>query len=166
MKLFRKVTKFIKTNHILAVLGFLVLLVAITQFSARKLNVTDNMHVSLSPSPLAPSVVPSDANTGTQYSPVQSNNVNGNDKAVVNTVSPNDLLPKTTDTSLQGAGGDLTNVNMLKSGHHIGINTVGSSNRNSNLQLRADPAIPKSNTPVCPWNNSTIEPDTIGLKTC
>ena len=63
MKLFRKVTKFIKTNHILAVLGFLVLLVAITQFSTRKLNVTDNMHGGLSPSPLAPSVVPCGSNT-------------------------------------------------------------------------------------------------------
>ena len=31
--------------------------------------------------------------------------------------------------------GDLKNVSLLKAGHHIGINTVGQSLRNANLQL-------------------------------
>ena len=35
--------------------------------------------------------------------------------------------------------GDLKNVSLLKAGWHIGINTVGQSLRNANLQLRSEP---------------------------
>ena len=51
---------------------------------------------------------------------------------------------------------------MLKSGHHIGIDTVGGSRGNANLQLRADPDIKKVD--VGPWSQSTYEQDTIGLR--
>ena len=53
----------------------------------------------------------------------------------------------------------LENVNMLKAGHHIGINTVSSSLRNANLQLRSEPPNPTS--AVGPFNQTTIEPDTL-----
>ena len=46
---------------------------------------------------------------------------------------------------------------MLKSGHHIGVNTVSSSLRNANQTLRSDPPIPVQN--VGPFLNSTIGPD-------
>jgi hypothetical protein len=46
---------------------------------------------------------------------------------------------------------------MLKAGHHIGIDTVGQSLRNANLQLRSEPANPQVN--VGPWNQTTISPD-------
>ncbi len=54
--------------------------------------------------------------------------------------------------------GHLADKNFLESGYHHGINTVGSSLRNANQQLRADPPIPQ--VPVSIWNTSTIEPDT------
>lgn len=54
--------------------------------------------------------------------------------------------------------GHLADKNFLESGHHFGINTVGSSLRNPNLQLRADPPIPQIE--VSPWLQSTISPDT------
>jgi hypothetical protein len=77
-------------------------------------------------------------------------------------VDPKDLLPKDANSEfskLNPAGsGDLQNVNLLKSGHHIGINTVGQSLRNANLQLRSEPANPQVNTG--PWNKSTITGDT------
>ena len=50
--------------------------------------------------------------------------------------------------------GDLKNVSLLKAGYHIGINTVGQSLRNANLQLRSEPANPQLN--VGPWNQTTI----------
>ena len=53
----------------------------------------------------------------------------------------------------------LENVNMLKAGHHIGINTVSSSLRNANLQLRSEP--PNPTGAVGPFNQTTIEPDTL-----
>jgi hypothetical protein len=53
--------------------------------------------------------------------------------------------------------GDLKNVSLLKAGHHIGINTVGQSLRNANLQLRSEPANPQLNTG--PWNQTSMTPD-------
>lgn len=40
----------------------------------------------------------------------------------------------------------------------IGVNTIGSSLKNANRQLRADPPCPKF--AISPWNNSSYEPDT------
>lgn len=53
--------------------------------------------------------------------------------------------------------GDLQDQNYLTAGYHIGINTVGQSMRNANLQLRYEP--PNPQIPVSPWQISTIEPD-------
>ena len=75
---------------------------------------------------------------------------------------PRDLLPRGANSEFsklnpQGAG-DLQNVSFLKAGTLQGINTVGTSLRNANLQLRSEPANPRVN--VGPWNNSTITADT------
>jgi hypothetical protein len=48
-------------------------------------------------------------------------------------------------------------VNLLRAGHWNGIDTVGSSLRNANLQVRSEPPNPQS--PVSIWNNTTISPD-------
>lgn len=76
--------------------------------------------------------------------------------------NPSSLLPN--DTNSQWAAlnpngnGALKSVNLLQAGSLVGINTVGSSLRNPNLQLRSDPPNPQGS--VGPWNNSTIQPDT------
>ena len=76
-------------------------------------------------------------------------------------MDPSELLPKDNNNSwaqLNPTGvADFKNVNLLTAGHHSGINTVGSSLRNANMQLRSDPPNPQMNTG--PWNNTTIEPD-------
>ena len=75
--------------------------------------------------------------------------------------NPADLLPKDTNgqwAQLNPSGkGDLANINLLKAGYHIGIDTVGQTLRNANLQIRSEPPNPQVN--VGPWNGSTIEPD-------
>ena len=76
-------------------------------------------------------------------------------------VDPKQLLPRDGNNQFSkmnpmGAG-DVANVSLLKAGYHIGINTVGQSLRNANLQLRSEPANPQLN--VGPWNSSTIGPD-------
>ncbi len=76
-------------------------------------------------------------------------------------MNPHDLLPNDQNSefaSVNPVSNDLANVNGLTAGHLIGINTQGSSMRNSNLQERSDPTIPV-NKNVSPWNISTIEPD-------
>jgi len=53
--------------------------------------------------------------------------------------------------------GSLKGRSFLQAGHHIGINTVGQTMRNANLQLRSEP--PNPQVLVSPWNQTTIEPD-------
>ena len=75
--------------------------------------------------------------------------------------NPNDLLPKDTNSQcaqLNPSGkGELANINLLKAGYNIGIDTIGQSLRNANLQERSEPPNPQMN--VGPWNLSTITPD-------
>jgi len=101
----------------------------------------------------------------------------GNPAAFSSNVIPNaqrttnslDLLPKDANSEwgkLNPQGnGNLENVNLLQAGSLTGINTVGTSLRNANLQIRAEPPNPKME--VGPWQNSTITRDSkyqYGLK--
>ena len=76
-------------------------------------------------------------------------------------VDPSQLLPKDGNSEFSKlnpmGSGDLKNVSLLKAGWHIGINTVGQSLRNANLQLRSEPPNPQLN--VGPWNQSSITAD-------
>jgi hypothetical protein len=78
-----------------------------------------------------------------------------------NIQNPAELLPKDSNSQwaqLNPSGkGELANVNLLKAGYHIGIDTIGQTLRNANLQIRSEPPNPQLN--VGPWNQSTIEPD-------
>lgn len=78
------------------------------------------------------------------------------------TASPSELLPN--DANSQWASLNPVNQtnnpqmpDLLQAGYHIGLDTIGQSLKNSNLQLRSDPIIPQMETG--PWNKSTIEPD-------
>lgn len=78
-----------------------------------------------------------------------------------NIQNPSELLPKDTNSQwaqLNPSGkGELANVNLLKAGYHIGIDSIGSTLRNANLQIRSEPPNPQLD--VGPWNNTTITPD-------
>jgi hypothetical protein len=78
-----------------------------------------------------------------------------------NIQNPADLLPKDTNSQwaqLNPSGkGELANINLLKAGYHIGIDTIGQTLRNANLQIRSEP--PNPQLYVGPWMQSTIEPD-------
>ena len=77
--------------------------------------------------------------------------------------NPTELLPS--DSNSQWAAlnpvnmnqGSILNGDMLQAGYHIGLDTIGQTMKNANLQLRSDPIIPKQD--VGPWNQSTYEPD-------
>ena len=77
------------------------------------------------------------------------------------TNNPASLLPSDANTQWASANpngtGKLQNVNLLQAGYNIGINTIGSSLRNANQQVRSEPPNPQGS--VGPWNNTTIEPD-------
>ena len=75
--------------------------------------------------------------------------------------SPQDLLPQDMNSQWAAlnpvAQGNIAAPDLLQAGYHIGLDTIGQTLRNANLQERSDPIIPKS--AVGPWNQSTIEPD-------
>jgi len=76
--------------------------------------------------------------------------------------NPSELLPKDKNSewaSLNpvGVGDGIQTPDLLQSGYHIGIDTIGQTLKNPSYDLRSDPIIEKKN--IGPWNMSTIEPD-------
>ena len=91
----------------------------------------------------------------------QNGNGNGNGCFPKEQLTADELLP-TDNSSLwaqvnPSGEGSFKDKNFLQSGYHIGINTVGQTLRNANLQLRSEPACPQ--VKVSPWLQATIEPD-------
>jgi hypothetical protein len=73
-----------------------------------------------------------------------------------------DLLPKDAQNLVwskinPSSQANIEDQNFLTAGYHIGVNTIGQSLRNANLQLRSE--IPNPQVAVSPWLISTIEPD-------
>ena len=91
------------------------------------------------------------------------NNVNRlpNECYPKDTLTPKDLLPQDSNSTwaqtVPSGQGSLGDQNFLNAGFHVGINTVGQSLRNANMQLRSEPANPQ--VKVSPWLQTTIEPD-------
>jgi hypothetical protein len=77
-------------------------------------------------------------------------------------LTPEELKPQDNSSlwaQVNPAGeGSLKGRSFLQAGHNIGINTVGQTMRNANLQIRSEP--PNPQVSVSPWNQTTIEPDT------
>jgi len=76
-------------------------------------------------------------------------------------LSAQDLLPQD-ESSLwaqvnPSGEGSLKDRSFLQAGYNIGINTVGQTLRNANLQLRSEPPCPQIK--VSPWLQSTIQAD-------
>ena len=110
------------------------------------------------------SVKPSSPDSNSMFASLDQSFQHGETKTCssnTNVQNPADLLPNDENSQwaqLNPSGqGELSNVNLLNAGHHIGIDTVGQSLRNANLQLRSEPPNPQMS--VGPWNNTTIEPD-------
>ena len=77
------------------------------------------------------------------------------------TANPDELLPVDSNSEFAKLNpvnsGKVDLPDMLQAGSLIGIDTIGQTLKNPNLQLRSDPVITKNS--VGPWNNSTFEPD-------
>ena len=144
------------TFNILLVLGILILGAVIMKYNRDKVTYKDTL-TSLNPSAL------NGDESGDNLMNVNGLGTKGDTAATCNnhvSTSPSELLPKNSNnewSSMNPVTPDLKNINLLNAGANYGINTVGSSLRNPNLQLRSEPVIPKTNTG--PWNNTTIESD-------
>jgi len=128
---------------------FLVLAWFLTSYSDTKSFSMDSMETGTDSSAAAPAAAALDADVPKT-----------DDKPIA---VPNDLMPS--DGNSQWAALNPVNMNqgnilagdMLQAGYHIGLDTIGQTLKNANLQLRSDPIIPKVD--VGPWNQSTYEPD-------
>ena len=76
-------------------------------------------------------------------------------------LTPSELLPKDMNSIWAQQNplgtGSLKGKNFLSAGALVGVNTVGQSLRNANLQIRSEPPCPQ--IPISIFNQSTITPD-------
>ena len=147
----------LKQEFLIGLVGIIGLIILINQITKRKQTSDETL------TPLAPDQfnAPSDSNPGDDngdFADVNESSINSE----VTGSNPEELLPADQNnewSKLNPVGtGDLNNVNLLKAGYHTGIDTVGSSLRNANLQIRSEHPNPTNN--VSPWMNTTIEPET------
>lgn len=87
--------------------------------------------------------------------------------ASTDVVQPKDLLPA--DPNSQWArDNNLTSLSgmrmpdLMGAAFQTGIDTIGQSHKNPNLQLRSDPVIQRVN--VGPWNQPTIDADAVRVQ--
>jgi hypothetical protein len=170
--------KTFKAHHVLLLLGGLVLIYVIYNYSSDKNFYPENYETVNRRSGSSGSGnaqgggsggggSPSGANDGTFY--VDYAPINSGDSSMAGMPSncssqsmntPSDLLPSDNNSgwSLKPMGsGDFMGVNFLNAGYLIGVDTIGSTLRNANQQIRSEPPNPQLH--VSPWNNTTIEPD-------
>jgi hypothetical protein len=168
----RELQKTFKAHHVLLLLGGIILIYVMYNYSSNKNFAPENMAPrnrrggSGSAQP-ANGRQPSGANDGTfyvDYAPVNSTDSNlaglPSNCSGQNTNAPSDLLPSDNNGNwgLKPQGnGDFLGVNFLNSGYLIGVDTIGSTLRNANQQIRSEP--PNPQMVVSPWGNTTIEPD-------
>jgi len=154
-------------------LGLVIVIIVLVQYNRSKGMIKDNMsqnsHTYSQPSKensvMASSPQDMKNNymdfSGSSQGASGSNSLQGSTCNSPQMLDPSELLPKDMNSewaNVNPASNDLKNVNMLNPTQLIGINTVGSSLRNANYDIRSEPAIPKAN--VGPWNASTIDSDT------
>lgn len=170
--------KTFKAHHVLLLLGGLVLIYVIYNYSSNKNFYPENYESVNRRNSSRNSSSNQNTNSGSGGNPTGANDstfyvdyapINSTDNGVAgmpsncssqNTNSPSDLLPSDNNGGwgLKPMGsGDFLGVNFLNAGYLIGIDSVGSSLRNANQQVRSEP--PNPQLIVSPWNNTTIEPD-------
>ena len=152
--------KFFTTQRVIVLLIFIVIAWALLSYSGSKGSVHDLMSTGDAG---APPAHPSASAPAQAAHSAPAATAGGNGYSLQPVANPSDLLPQ--DQNSQWAAlnpnsankGDILMPDLLQAGYHIGLDTIGQTLRNPNLQLRSDPLIPKSD--IGPWNQSTIEPD-------
>jgi len=149
--------EFFTPERVIVIGIFIILSMFLMQYTNSKYGVMDSMDGSMHAMPNMPApVVHMPANTMANQP-----NVPTSGYSAVPSASPSDLLPSDQNSQwaqLNPINQDSPNMpDLLQAGYHIGLDTIGQTLKNPNLQLRSDPYISK--TSVGPWNNSTYEPD-------
>lgn len=174
----KEIEKFLKPQNIALLFGIIVIGIALcyytnqknTQFAgfSQESEFSQEPVSKASPSSETITVAPSVPSDVTSFAQVSGGNASSTVPSLPSTLSncsekptlnASDLLPLSNENSNWAAlqTPDVGSPNFLDAGALAGINTVGGSLRNANLQLRSEPPNPKDI--VSPWLQSTIEPD-------
>jgi hypothetical protein len=178
----RGLGKFFTTERVVILFVFLVLGFILHSYSSSKHYVIDRMTNNSNYSPSYGLDIPSMSqssqslnmmntmppimNTSSSSPPEINNTIippitTNTNQTLQPVANPNDLLPKDANSEWGNLNtlnsNNITTPDLLQAGYHIGLDTIGQTLRNANLQERSDPIIPKQQ--VGPWNMSTIEPD-------
>ena len=157
--------KFFTKDRVLVLVGFILLAVVFMYYSTGKITVRDSMQDGGSSETADAEEEEEEKASNPIVDAIQtvtggaSESFTGySDKDVAN---PSELLPKD-DNSQWSSLNPVSQSNpqmpdLLQAGYHIGLDTIGQTMKNANLQLRSDPVIQKGD--IGPWNQSTIEPD-------
>lgn len=172
------VSKFFTNERIVVLVIFLILVWGLLAYSGSKNKRVDNFDVSdifgsstpssrsefTDPIPATPATNSMENNNApSYYAPIQEDDTPVTSTPMASVANPSDLLPNDQNSQWSALNpntmnqGDVLMPDLLQAGYHIGLDTIGQTLRNANLQYRSDPIIPKAN--IGPWNQSTIEPD-------
>ena len=172
MTLLKDMSNLLTKRNVLILVGLLVLVLFLKQYSSslgkalggmtnssnKKSEQSENAPLGVEPA--MPAGLNSEPASAQGLSTITSGLPSNCEKQLI--TNPAELLPKDSNSQWgeqnPSGAGELKDVNLLKAGWHAGINTVGGSLRNANLQVRSEPPNPKINN-LSPWSNSTIEPD-------
>jgi hypothetical protein len=149
--------KFFTTQRVIVLIIFIIIAWGLLSYSTSKGSVRDLMSTGEAGIALSRPSVPA------QQPPQPPSPSVGKGYALQPVANPSDLLPQDQNSQWSALNpnsankGDILMPDLLQAGYHIGLDTIGQTLRNPNLQLRSDPLIPKSD--IGPWNQSTIEAD-------
>ena len=160
--MFKSLTNFVQSENakwifVAAVVG--IMIYSIMSYSNGKDLVHDGMlgqQTATSPHQLQP------ANYGDAKASVEQP-MDVSDYQMAPTNDPSHLLPGDENSKWGDMNPVSTSANgqsmpdLLNAVSRVGIDTIGQTMKNPNLQIRSEPTIQKQN--VSPWNNSTYEPD-------
>lgn len=156
----RGIFKFFTPQRLIVILIFVILAWGLFNYSDNKTSVRDLMSDGQSmPSQMMPSQVAVPPTPPAPSAP----SVAAPKQVLPTVANPSDLLPIDQNNQWSSLNppsmnqGDILMPDLLQAGYHIGLDTIGQTLRNPNLQLRSDPLIAKVD--IGPWNQSTIEPD-------
>ncbi len=164
--MFKGLTNFVQSENakwIFVAAVVCIMIYSIMSYSNSKDSVLDNYTgMSAQQTTTASNEQLQPANYGGAKSSIEQS-MDVSDYQMASTANPDQLLPKDENSKwgdmnpVSTSADGQTMPDLLNAVSRVGIDTIGQTMRNANLQLRSDPTIQKQN--VGPWSNSTMEPD-------
>jgi hypothetical protein len=152
-------------SAIIAVLACGMLIYVVVQYNKSRIDTFDDRVIgdgyvasADSPAPVDPSSQPYHSVDYPQPQPQEApTDCFPKDRLTASDLLPRDAANEQWAQANPAGQGDVSDQNFLTAGHHAGIDTIGSTLKIANLDLRSIPPNPRQSGLV--WNQSSVEPD-------